>query len=86
MPAIPKNERQPALDLALDEAKHKCFRHYHALMKMWREDTHWSTIDTFAKRIWSDDEQRAAALALIVFFGRHGFKYEDDRFKENGDI
>jgi hypothetical protein len=53
---------------------------------MWNEEPRWRTIDKYAQRIWSDDEQRAGALALLVFMHKHGFKYEDDQCKKNGDI
>ena len=86
MPFIPDNEKQLALSHALDEPGHKCFRHYLHFMQMWNEEPRWRTIDKYAQRVWSDDEQRAAALALLVFMYKHGFKYEDIQCEKNGDI
>lgn len=86
MPFIPEEERAGALSGDLREPGQLCFRHYKAFMNMWAKEPRWRTIDHYAKRIWGDDEQRAAALALLVFMHKIGFKYEDDACKKNGDI
>ena len=86
MPFIKQDRRLGALTLDFNEPGDKCYRHYKAFMGMWREEPRWTTIDRYAQRIWADDEQRAAALALLVFMAEHGMAYEAKKKKENGDI
>lgn len=86
MPFIPESERAGAIAGDLAEPGHLCFKHYRAFMDMWNVEPRWRTIDTFAKRIWGDDDQRAAALALIVFMAEHGMAYESKQKKANGDV
>lgn len=86
MPFIKKDRRDGAMKQDYNEPGDKCYRHYKAFMDMWRESPRWTTIDKYAMRVWGDDEQRAAALALLVFMYKNGFKYEDAKEKENGSI
>jgi hypothetical protein len=86
MPFILPERRDGAVTGLYADPGDLCFKHYRAFMNMWNEEPRWRTIDKYAQRIWSDDEQRAGALALLVFMHKHGFKYEDDQCKKNGDI
>lgn len=86
MPFIAKDRRPLADSHICDEPGDRCYRHYKAFMDMWRAEPRWTTIDKYAQRVWGDDEQRAAALALLVFMHKNGFRYEDLKCKENGDI
>lgn len=86
MPFIKQSERLGALSLDNNEPGDKCFRHYSAFMEMWKAEPRWTTIDKYAQRVWGDDEQRAAALALLVAMHFHGIPYEIKKQKENGDI
>lgn len=86
MPFIKQDLREGALKGLNNEPGERCFRHYHVLMEAWRKEPRWRTIDTFTRRVWENDEQRAAALALLVFMHKHGFKYEDKQCEVNGDI
>ena len=86
MPFIIQERREGALIGQHNEPGDRCYRHYKAFMDMWKESPRWTTIDNYAKRVWADDEQRAAALALLVAMYKHGFAYEDKKCKENGDI
>ncbi len=86
MPFIPESERIRALTGDLSEPGHLCFRQYKAFIDMWKAEPRWRTIDKYAQRIWGDDDQRAAALALLVFMHNHGFRYEDEAKKKNGDV
>lgn len=83
MPFVTSQHRQcPDVNIPGD----RCFLQYRQFMDMWNEQPRWTTIDTFSKRIWPDDNQRAAALALLVFMYKHGFNYEDIKEAENGPI
>lgn len=64
----------------------RCYLQYVDLMEYWNKEPRWTSIDNWARKVWSDDYQRAAALALLVFMHKHGFVYEDLKCKENGDI
>lgn len=86
MPFIPMNERPQALSLDLNEPGHRCYRHFQAFMDVWNKEPRWATIDKYAQRIWGDDEQRAAALALLVAMHKVGFAYEDAQEKKNGSV
>lgn len=86
MPFIKQDRRAGALTLDNNEPGDKCYRHYKAFMDMWRKEPRWTTIDHYAKRIWGDDDQRAAALALLIGMYKVGYKYEDAKEKENGGV
>lgn len=86
MPFVKNYRRAGALTGQYDEPGDKCFVQYKALMDVWKNENRWRHIDEFARRIWPDDQQRAAALALLVFMHKHGFRYEDAQCAANGDI
>ncbi len=86
MPFIEESRRAGAIAGDNAEPGDICFKHYRAFMDMWKVEPRWRTIDHYAKRIWGDDEQRAAALALLVFMHKHGNAYEDAACKKNGDV
>lgn len=86
MPFIEESRRLGARAGDLSDPGDICFKHYKVFMEMWTKEPRWRTIDKYAQRIWGDDEQRAAALALLVFMHKHGFKYEDEACKKNGDV
>lgn len=86
MPFTIKARRAGALTGEFSDPGDLCFKQYKAMMDMWVTEGRWTTIDTFAKRVWPEDNVRAAALALLVFMYRHGFKYEDVQCQKNGDI
>jgi hypothetical protein len=86
MPFIKQERRKGALTGEYADPGDLCYKHYRAFIDMWKKEPRWTTIDNYAKRIWNDDDQRAAALALLVFMYKHGFKYEAIKEKENGGI
>lgn len=86
MPFIEESRRLGALDGTYSEPGDKCYRQYKAFISMWKEEPRWKTIDKYAQRIWGDDDQRAAALALLVAMHNYGFAYEDAAKKKNGDV
>ncbi len=86
MPFIEESRRVGALTGDNAEPGDICFKHYKAFMEMWAKEPRWRTIDKYAQRIWGDDDQRAAALALLVFMHSYGFAYEDAAKKKNGDV
>lgn len=86
MPFI-ENERRPgAMNGTHMEPGDRCYRQYQHFMYMWNASPRWTTIDDFSRRIWPDDEQRAAALALLVFMDQHGNAYEKKKKELNGDV
>lgn len=86
MPFTLPERRAGALTGEFSDPGDLCAKHYTAFMDMWVTEKRWTTVDQYAKRIWPDDEQRAAALALLVAFYKHVFQYEDEMCKKNGDI
>lgn len=64
----------------------RCYVFYKELMKMWKENPRWTTIDKMAEYFIKDPQLRAAFLAFLVFFAIHGMDYEQIKRKENGDI
>lgn len=86
MPFIENSRRPGALTGDNAEPGDICFKHYKALVEMWKAAPRWRTVDEYAKRIWGDDDQRAAALGLLVAFHEFIMDYELKQKAKNGDV
>jgi hypothetical protein len=56
------------------------------MVDAWCESPRWTTIDGMAKTLYPDPQERAKFLALLVFMHMIGFKYEEVKREENGDV
>ncbi len=63
-----------------------CFEKYQAMMDAWTKEKRWKTIDKLAEPILTGPDSRAHFLAFLVFMHFHGYKYEEQARKKNGDI
>lgn len=83
MPFIPEEQRaNPNSTLPGP----RCYVEYKRMMDTWRETPRWTTIDRIAKVLYPDDNLRAYFLAFLVFMAFHGYRYEEEKRNENGDI
>jgi hypothetical protein len=64
----------------------RCYVYYESMMRKWRENPRWTTVDKIAAAIWPGDLKRACVLAFLVFFVIHVMEYEARKREENGDI
>lgn len=63
-----------------------CFVQYRKLMRQWKHQPRWTTVDTLAAPLFPDAETRAYFLAFLVFFAFHALPYERTKQRENGDV
>jgi hypothetical protein len=83
MPFINEERRKdPDMQIPGD----RCFIYYREMMRVWRLNPRWTTVDEIAKTFFVDDQLRAAFLAFMVFFNREAMPYEEQKAKENGEV
>lgn len=63
-----------------------CFYQYRRMMKEWKKQPRWTTVDTLLAPVFPDPEQRAYVLAFLVFFAFKALPYERQKQAENGDV
>lgn len=90
MPFIEDDRRDAILEGVLPQREvtpgDRCFVEYYAIMKAWRANPRWTTIDKMAENFIRNDQDRAWFLAFLVFFNLHGMPYEHTKREQNGDI
>lgn len=64
----------------------RCYIEYSNMMKKWRADPRWTTVDDIACLLFPGQFARARFLAFLVFFSKTVIPYEDKKEKENGTI
>jgi len=83
MPFVTKDHREePCLGCAGD----RCYIYYQDIMKEWRANPRWTTVDIIAADLFPDELQRAHFLAFMVFFQMHVIPYEEQKRVENGEV
>lgn len=64
----------------------RCYLAYKEIMREWRANPRWSTVDEIASHMWTNDKHRAQVLAFLVFFATVVLDYERLQKEKNGDI